>query len=76
MKHAIDKKDVVTINIKVKNGLVTLHNGRGFYLAEDKLTADTLILSILYQTLQTQLLAWRNISSNYKIELQIHEVID
>ena len=76
MKHAIDKKDVVTITIRVKNELVTLDNGRGFHLAEDKFTADTLILSMLYQTLQTQLNAWRNISDNYKIQLQIHEVID
>lgn len=76
MKHAIDKKDVVTITIRVKNELVTLDNGRGLHLAEDKFTADTLILSMLYQTLQTQLNAWRNISDNYKIELQIHEVID
>lgn len=76
MEHAIYIKDKVTITIRVKNGLVTLSNGKGLHLAEDKFTADTLILSMLYQTLQTQLKAWENVSDNYKIELQIHEVID
>ena len=76
MKHAIDTKKVVTITVKVENGRVTLSNGRGLELVEDKMTADTLILSMLYQTLQTQLEAWRNASDNFKIELQIHEVID
>lgn len=76
MKHAIDKKDIITITLQVRKGLVTLDNGRGLYLAEDKMTADTLILSMLYQTLHSQLIAWRNISDKFKIELQIHEVID
>lgn len=76
MKHAIDTKKVVTITVKVENGRVTLSNGRGLELVEDKMTADTLILSMFYQTLQTQLKAWRNVSDNFKIELQIHEAID
>lgn len=76
MKHAIDTKKVVTITVKVENGRVTLSNGRGLELVEDKMTADTLILSMLYQTLQTQLEAWRNVSDNFKIELHLHEEIE
>lgn len=75
MNYNFDKIDIVTITVKVENGRVTLSNDRGFELVEDKMTADTLILSMLYQTLQTQFKAWRNVSDNFKIELQIHEVI-
>lgn len=76
MKHAIDKKDVVKISVTVKNGNVMLSNGRGFFLTAAQMTPDTIVLAMLYQTLQTQLEAWRNASDNFKIELQIHEAID
>lgn len=76
MKYAFDKIDIVTITIKSENGRVTLDNGRGMVFTEDKMTPDTLILSMLYQTLHSQLNAWEKVSDNFKIELQIHEVID
>ena len=76
MKHAIDRQDIVTITIKNENGRITLDNGRGLVLTPDKMTPNTLILSMLYQTLHSQLEAWENISSNFKIELLIHEVVD
>ena len=76
MKHALETQDIVTITIKNENGRVTLDNGRGLVLTPDKMTPDTLILSMLYQTLHSQLKAWENVSDNFKIELLIHEVID
>lgn len=76
MKHALETQDIVTITIKSENGRVTLDNGRGLVLKPDKMTPDTLILSMLYQTLHSQLKAWENVSDNFKIELLIHEVID
>lgn len=76
MNYAFDKIDTVTITIRVENGHFVISNGRGMFFGEDKMTADTLILSMLYQTLHSQLNAWRNASDNFKIELQIHEVID
>lgn len=76
MNYAIDTIDKVTITIKVENGRFTISNGRGVVFGEDKMTADTLILSMLYQTLHSQLKAWENVSDNFKIELHIHEEID
>lgn len=75
MKYAFDKIDQVTITIRVENGHFVISNGRGMIWGEDKMKADTLILSMLYQTLQSQLKTWENVSDNFKIELQIHEVI-
>lgn len=75
MNYDIDYKNKTTITIR-RDGLVTtIQNDKGLVISDDKLEVSSLLVAMLHQSLRSRYEWWNDISSNFSIELTIHEVV-
>lgn len=75
MKYDIINTDKTTITLKHENGLTWMENDKGLIISMEHVDDSTLILAMLHQTFMARLHMWENMSSNFRIELTIHEVV-
>lgn len=75
MNYDIDYKNKTTITIR-RDGLVTtIQNDKGLVISDDKLEVSSLLVAMLHQSLRSRYEWWNCVSSDFKIDLTIHEVV-
>lgn len=75
MNYDIDYKNKATITIR-RDGLVTtIQNDKGLVISDDKLEVSSLLVAMLHQSLRSRYEWWNGVSSDFSIELTIHEVV-
>ena len=75
MKYDINHTDKTTITLKHENGVTKMENDKGLVIQMEHVDDSTMILAMLHQTFMARLHMWENMSSNFQIELTIHEVV-
>ena len=75
MNYDINNTARTTITLKHKDGVTEIKNSSGLVLSFPKLNDSTIILAMLHQTLLARLQCWENVSSDFRLELTITEVI-
>ena len=75
MKYDIDNMARTTITLEHKGAVTEIKNSEGLVLSFPKLNDSTIILAMLHQTLLSRLHCWENVSSDFRLELTIHEVV-
>ena len=75
MKYEIDNTGKTTITLEHKDGVTRMLNDKGLVIEMAHVDDSTLILAMLHQTFMARLHMWDSMSSNFQIELTIHEVV-
>lgn len=68
------KKDT-KITISRKNGIISVSNSDSLLLEVGKLTASSVLVAMIHQTLLTRFEFWDDCDNDVEIGLTIHEVI-
>lgn len=75
MNYDIDHKNKTTITIRRDGVFTTIKNDKGLLISDDELEVSSLLVAMLHQTLRSRYEWWNSTSSDFKIELTIHEVV-
>lgn len=75
MKCDIDHTNITTITLEHNDGVTRMLNDKGLVIEMAHVDDSTMILAMLHQTFMARLHMWDSMSSNFSIELTIHEVV-